>query len=180
MARIAKERIARAEYMKEWYVKNTDIAKANAKRWIAENPEAHRASKCRSYAKNAEKILERGKSYLRQYYLENRERILARCAAYDAANPDKARARVLNRRARRVGAEGKLTERDILAIIATQKGRCAYCRKKPAKLVMDHIQSLAKGGSNHRRNFQGLCGPCNQRKHAKDPLEFSRELGLLL
>jgi 5-methylcytosine-specific restriction endonuclease McrA len=80
-----------------------------------------------------------------------------------------------------MNAEGTHTDADISNIRKLQGGRCAYCR---ARLNggghLDHIQPLARGGTNWPANLQLTCQPCNNRKHAKDPITFAQGLGLLL
>lgn len=44
----------------------------------------------------------------------------------------------------------------------------------------DHRVALANGGDNDITNIELLCGPCNQRKHAKDPVRWAQENGRLL
>ena len=88
-----------------------------------------------------------------------------------------------NRRALAKIAEGggAVTKEDIERIMRLQKGKCAICRSKlPTSYHMDHITSLAKGGAHESRNIQLTCGPCNQTKHAQDPMDFMRKLGRLL
>jgi|GEM_PF-3914025 len=48
-------------------------------------------------------------------------------------------------------------------VIAAAGGRCEHCGSTE-RLTADHIVPLARGGSNHRSNFQCLCEPCNQAK----------------
>jgi 5-methylcytosine-specific restriction protein A len=54
--------------------------------------------------------------------------------------------------------------------------RCQSCGKtgKKAKLQVDHIVPLAKGGSNDLSNLQALCAHCNQRKCDRIDLRFQR------
>lgn len=53
---------------------------------------------------------------------------------------------------------------------------CQSCGKtgKKAKLQVDHIVPLAKGGSNDLSNLQALCARCNQRKCDRIDLRFQR------
>lgn len=88
-------------------------------------------------------------------------------------------------------AEGTYTKSQILLLLHNQKHRCAYARPgdRPAWCTgrigfktchRDHIEPVARRGTNWISNIQQTCAPCNHRKHAKDPVSFARELGLLL
>lgn len=62
-----------------------------------------------------------------------------------------------------------------------QRWCCAICRKNVAdRYHVDHITPLAKGGKHEPKNLQILCGPCNVRKSAKDPIKYMQERGFLL
>jgi 5-methylcytosine-specific restriction endonuclease McrA len=39
---------------------------------------------------------------------------------------------------------------------------------------------LSRGGSNDISNIELLCERCNLRKHAKDPIDWAQENGLLV
>jgi 5-methylcytosine-specific restriction protein A len=50
--------------------------------------------------------------------------------------------------------------------------QCRFCGKtgQETQLEVDHIISLATGGSNDLSNLQTLCRPCNRRKNKyRDP-----------
>ena len=66
-------------------------------------------------------------------------------------------------------------------LYSLQRGRCINCKKSlNDKYHIDHIQPVAKGGTNYHWNLQLLCPSCNCRKHAKDPIVWANENGRLL
>lgn len=117
----------------------------------------------------------------RAYYWANKEDVAQRVRAAYLKEPWKFIARAAKERAKRANAEGHFTTNDVVVIFERQKGKCANCRISVRRnRHVDHIQPLAKGGTNSPRNLQILCPPCNHRKHAKDPLVWNRENGRLL
>lgn len=115
--------------------------------------------------------------------MENPEPARAVAAAWRLANPGKVRAANHARRVRILGVSGKHTANDILDLLAMQGKKCAhsFCRASiKGGYHVDHIMPLARGGSNDRKNLQLLCAPCNHRKHAKHPVDFALENGMLV
>lgn len=99
-------------------------------------------------------------------------------ADYKRRNPEKVKVWAANRRNR---GGGYVQVAVVKELFANQKGRCVVCRQKlPKSYHLDHIQPVAKGGSNHKHNLQLLCPLCNARKGAKDPIKFMQSQGLLL
>jgi 5-methylcytosine-specific restriction endonuclease McrA len=180
-ARSAAWRAANPEKKKAceeaWRAANNDKVNANKAKWREKNREKIRADSVERYAANVEKERARSASFR----AENPEKRREITAAYRAANPDANRIASNVRRARKREAGGHHTAEDIRRIHDAQKGRCACCRVKVGKSYhIDHIQPLALGGNNWPANLQLLCATCNLKKGARDPLDFSREQGLLL
>lgn len=136
--------------------------RAITKAWISANPERAAENDRRKYQARKDEI---------------KERIdLWRRSNLDRAN--------LSRRIRkhRVRAAGPMPGIEVIAgMLSMQRGRCANCLVDiSACYQIDHIHPVSKGGTNHRSNLQLLCGSCNARKSAKDPMRWAAENGRLL
>lgn len=89
---------------------------------------------------------------------------------WTAANPDKARAKWRNKRAKRLAAGGRgVSELEWAALIEAANGRCFYCGERPKVLEMDHVIPLAPSngdpsGQHAFKNVLPACGACNQSK----------------
>lgn len=153
------------------------------------NPETTRARDKRYQDANRELVRERSRSWKAR----NRERNLEITREWHAKNPDagalwhknnpeKSRENVRRRRARKLAAPGSHTAADIAALLVAQKHRCANCGAdlRKVKRHLDHIQPLSRGGSEDKSNLAWLCGPCNQSKGARDPIEYAQMQGRLL
>jgi hypothetical protein len=165
---------------------------ANCARYRASNPEKIKADKAAYRAQHRDKE----KATQAAYRARTTEKRKAQAAVWYAKNEDKRKAtrkewvknnyeRVLttnrNRHAKKKAAEGYHTKEDVLRILDAQKNKCACCKTKVSKKYhVDHIQPLAKGGSNWPSNLQILCPSCNSGKCARDPIEFMQSRGMLL
>lgn len=136
----------------------------------------------RKYAKHKKKI----RAAQSVYYLDNRETVLATHSAWRERNPGKKAIYDNARKARKAGYNGQnYTKEDVDRILKLQRGKCAYCRESLGNgYQVDHVVPLAKGGTNASNNIQLLCkkkvGACNQRKNAKDPIDYAQSIGLML
>ena len=81
---------------------------------------------------------------------------------------DKGKALKLREHAKRKGAilatETMLTAAEWKVIVEAAKGRCYYCQEK-AKLTLDHVIPLSKGGQHTKTNVVPACAPCNSKKN---------------
>lgn len=159
---------------------NRDKIREQQKALRAADPERHRAYGRKHHAAHPHKARERH----RQFKLLHPEKHAAKIAALlerRRRDPEFAAACRRNRQARKKAAGGTHTGEDVRQIYKAQSGKCAYCKAKVGqKYHVDHIQPLAKGGSNDRRNLQILCPQCNLNKNASDPIAYARSLGMLL
>lgn len=53
-------------------------------------------------------------------------------------------------------------------VIANQNGKCNLCENTCAEFELDHIQPLARGGTNEFSNFQALCKECHKAKTSQE------------
>jgi 5-methylcytosine-specific restriction endonuclease McrA len=156
-----------------WRAMHPERVQMSRDKWVQNNPEREIESKRRWRLASPEKQ----KAASNRWAALNRDRILARGRRYSRRHPERVKAKDQRRRAKVLGADGKHTAADLRTILAAQKYRCAYCRRSiQKKRHLDHIEPISKGGSNDRTNLQFLCGACNLRKGAKDPIKFVREI----
>jgi 5-methylcytosine-specific restriction endonuclease McrA len=68
-----------------------------------------------------------------------------------------------------------LTSAEWLQILVDANGHCAYCGKE-AKLTMEHVIPLTRGGKHSKDNIVAVCGHCNSSKNARTLEEWHREV----
>ena len=183
-------------YKSDYYAANKERIKARQAKYRAANREKRREYNAKYMAANKEKIsAQRAKFYIenatrlcdrqRKYYENNVERISLVKNKWYLANRERFYSYVRNRKAKKKAAAGKHTHKDVADLFTKQRGKCVYCKEKLVKsgsnkFHVDHIIPLSKGGSNWPHNIQLLCRPCNQRKHATDPIEWAQRIGFLI
>lgn len=156
-----------------WRAEHPEYA---AKQW-AENRDqmsvAHRSWREAKVAENPDFM----KLRHHRYYEANpsiREKAVARAAAYNKAHPEWrrliSRASGAKRRAQKAGVAATLTTAQVSETFAAFNHACAYCLRTDAKLTIDHVIPLSRGGAHTQENIVPACQPCNSRKHARGPL----------
>ena len=151
---------------REWKAANRDKVIAGIVSYGKRNPDKRAAAK-------------------KAWYNANREKSAEQNRLWCLANPERKAQSDRNRRAAKKSAGGSHTIAEVMVIFEGQRGLCATCEKKlfksgVKKFHIDHIQPLAKGGSDSKDNLQCLCPGCNRKKGSKDPLEWARENGKLI
>lgn len=98
------------------------------------------------------------------YKLANREKYLDlwrhNAAQWAAANPEKARQKYTDYKARLKAAPGQLTPRLVAMVYEIHGHQCLKCAATK-DLTIDHVLPLTLGGSNCLDNLQPLCRACN-------------------
>jgi 5-methylcytosine-specific restriction endonuclease McrA len=203
-AALLRERYAKnPEYhrarVSDWYQNNQERAKEASRIYRQKNPEKRVAATRRWRNANPEKVREINRRGSLAYATRYPERVKVNkqrwaddpdnkkarresVLAWHKANPEKRRVSVRNRRARIKGSPGTHTAADVAALLIAQGHKCANCNGNLKKIQrhLDHIMPIALGGANDKANLQWLCGPCNRKKNAKDPIEFAQSQGRLL
>jgi hypothetical protein len=171
----------RREHARKSRDKNLERCREHIHKWRKGNPERRREAGLAWKQANRERAAEYNRKASRKWYLANTELHRERAREWRRNNLERDRALKQMRRARMRGAEGAHTAEDLRRIMKMQRGMCAICRVKlGASPHLDHIVPLKSRGSNWPGNLQWLCAPCNNRKRARDPMEFMQSLGLLL
>lgn len=113
----------------------------------------------------------------RIWVAENRERVNEYSKNYHRKNPHIARKANHKRKARKSATiENPFTEADCLSLIEAYEGCCAYCGNKTARLEMDHVIPLSRGGKHTKANIVPACFNCNRHKAAHIPEELGMKI----
>lgn len=149
----------------KWYMENPEQVAARSAKWRKENPEKHRASGTIWARENPAKV----KAWLAKWRKENPEKARAEVVAWKRGHPEERKLDKARRRALKYAntpLDEMLTSTEWLAILAEADGHCAYCDKE-ARLTLDHVIPLSKGGKHSKDNVVAACTHCNCSKGNK-------------
>ena len=91
---------------------------------------------------------------------------------YSTNNPNAAKNRADLRKERQAGQDS-IDDKTKNFLLKKYKNQCAYCGVSLAGgFHVDHIQPVAKNGTNSINNLAVCCAKCNLAKHAKTAEEF--------
>lgn len=166
----------RNESSRQSYLKNKDKVNERATKWRLSNVEKARAAVSK-YLKSAKGKAMRitnyfkddsKKEYARKWGMNNRGKTVSWAKRWRQENPEKYSIGKKNRYSRQKGAEGSysLEQWSLIVNYYCPDGNCLACGKQ-ARLTVDHVVSIVKGGSNYPGNLQPLCTNCNASKREK-------------
>ena len=111
----------------------------------------------------AKKHPDRIKKFQKKSYDNNKQKIMERNKEWYKNNPDWARTKNANIRAKRKLAEGYFSKSEWENCKETFAQKCAYCDER-TKLEIEHVVPLSKGGKHLRENIIPSCRMCNSSK----------------
>ncbi len=120
---------------------------------------------------------ERRRVYSKKWYAENHEYARNKNKEWERDNLNQRLAYNHKRRAKKNGAPGSHSAKDIRQLRESCNDACVYCFTPLfGKGHLDHVIPLALGGSDDVGNVQWVCATCNRKKSAKHPFVFFCEI----
>lgn len=159
--REARCKPCRSAASKEWADRNKDKVSAANRAYRTKHAEQIHKSQREWRAANKEYIARKN----REWYENNKVRHRENGKRWALRNPDKMKAMY---RAAHKGRKMGPKALGYASIIVNDP--CAYCGKKGG--TVDHIDPIARGGSNEWNNLAGACRKCNASKCASPLIEF--------
>lgn len=150
------------EYLRTYYASHAEQYSARAKLKYQEDKEAIKQKVREWRLANPERKRETSRAWHIAHRVEDNKK----AAENLRLHPEWRHTGSVNRRAREMGAPGKMTTREWLAFCDAIGNRCMCCNRS-VKLTVDHVIPLSRGGTNGIENVQALCGRCNSRKSIK-------------
>lgn len=129
------------------------------------------------YQQNREKVRAIQKRFNQT---EDKKKRAARRKKWQQENPVRyalqKRAEYSNAKAKKVGAAGTLTTKEVAAMVEARGWICEYCGKQldHKTLTLDHMQPFSRGGLNFIENVTASCLSCNKSKASKTFEEFKK------
>lgn len=163
-----KCKMCSAAWMREYRKANPDLIREGKREYEKTHRHVINACSKRTYHSNPE----RHRNNVQRWIDKNIEQVKEAARLWRVNNPDKVRAFAWNRRKKVYNAEGDgVTGEQWKELKESYFDRCIYCLRK-VKIELDHVVSLASGGSNDIENAAPACHRCNARKNTKTLISF--------
>lgn len=106
---------------------------------------------------------------LSKYRADHKDELAAYGRNWKKENPDKVNAHTANRRARKAGVVGDVTEAEFEELKQATGNICLSCliSGDEVTLARDHVIPISQGEPNVIENIQPLCKSCNSKKGTK-------------
>lgn len=164
-------KVCRNDYQRRKRSENPEPSRVANRLYHATQREKVRARKQRNYRANPEPQRE----YSRRFRADHPEY----GRVWHINNPEKTRAKVSRRRARKNHLEATLTATEYKSILEHYGNACAYCGRSNCKLEQDHIAPVVQGGGYTKENIVPACRSCNRKKHARTPEQAGMKLRII-
>lgn len=160
---------ANPDYNRQYHSTNRESVREKKRAYNVRTAEQNRARARVWQLANPERSQERS----RNHYLANRAEYMARARAWGKAHPEVISAGAANRRARRIGADGVVSDHEWAEILAWADYRCVYCATGDAPMTRDHVFALSSGGRHAVDNLVPACNACNASKSSTPIREWA-------
>lgn len=149
VAAYKSERLCTRHYLHRYYRANKDAAKARARA---------------AYDRDPQKAKDRARAH---YQATDKDRRKAMSREWARSHPEYRVVKEARRRSRKA-ANGvrRFTAADWRRVVNRHGGRCFYC-SAVAKLTLDHVVPISRGGWHAEGNIVPACQPCNLSKGAR-------------
>jgi hypothetical protein len=150
----------------EWYQQHPDKKRETSRKWRDTHREHHREVQRLYRIRHPERATNNKPGYYQARYQKDKERLRERARLRGRRDPVARKIHKRNYDARKRGAEGTFTRSQWQALCGWFGSICLGCGAN-AKLEVDHVVPLSRGGTNWIQNLQPLCRTCNASKRAK-------------
>ena len=155
----------RREIGRRWELEHREGRRVATRRWKAAHPEQNRGASRRYYEAHREQV----QASSRRWRAAHPGRAQTSHRHWRADHPETVRAQRAQRRAGIAGS--RVSAQEWTDRIGEFQGLCAYCAR-PAKMSMEHITPLSRGGPHTIDNVVPACQRCNCSKNGRTLLEW--------